>query len=53
MQQIEHRATPAGELGHEDYIDLAGLHEAEDFFMKAPVIFGRPDAVSFQTSTIL
>src|ERR1700691_592879 len=40
MQQIEHRATPAGELGHEDHIDLASLGEAEDLLTLFTVIFG-------------
>lgn len=30
MEQIEHQATPAGELGDENDIDLAGLGERQD-----------------------
>jgi hypothetical protein len=40
MKEIEHRATPAGELGHEDDIDLACLSKRQDFLPFGPIVSG-------------
>ena len=40
MEEIQHRATPARELGDEDDIDLARLSKREDFFPFGPIILG-------------
>ena len=40
VEQIEHRAAPAGQFSDEDDIDLAGLGEREDLLALGPVILG-------------
>ena len=52
VEQFEHRATPAGKLCDEDYVDIACLRQCKDFLAFGPLIF-RPKAVSFQTPAIL
>ena len=46
MEQVAHRAAPAGELGDEDNIDLACLGERKDFFALGAVLRVRPKAMT-------
>src|SRR5580704_2681379 len=57
MQQIEHRTPPAGQLGHQDDIDLAGLGQCHDALAFGAVILGSggsflPDADDFVTGLL-
>jgi hypothetical protein len=40
MEEIEHRAPPAGELRYEDDIDFAGLSKREHFLPFDPIALG-------------
>ena len=51
VEQIEHRAAPAGQFGDEDHVDLAGLRQCKNFLFGASCF--APEAISFQTPTTL
>jgi hypothetical protein len=40
VEEIEHRAAPACELGDEDHVNFAGLGQRQDFLALGALILG-------------